>query len=131
MDKQVFANVDNFDFEYATYKGPLQQLDVAVGREVGGYAVKSAKFSNVSSVTLFLPASQGAETTRIYYVGFLGQWSERKQEPVINVYEFQANIADHEEYRVPRATFPCPRTEGRLHTSQEKEDKLGTSDLYF
>ena len=37
---------------------------------------RPAKFPNVSVVTLFFPASQGAETTRIYYVGFLGQWSE-------------------------------------------------------
>jgi hypothetical protein len=34
-----FANVDNFDFEDAD-KEPLQELDVAVGREVGEYAVK-------------------------------------------------------------------------------------------
>ncbi|KAH9037924.1 hypothetical protein EDB85DRAFT_1860999, partial [Lactarius pseudohatsudake] len=100
------------DFEYAADKEPLQQFDVVVGREVGEYAVQvsrpnamrlgayvpktrmSAKFSNVSSVTLFLPAFQGADTTRIYYVGFLGQWSG---EPVIAVHESQANIADHEK----------------------------------
>jgi hypothetical protein len=37
---------------------------------------RAAKFSNLSSITLFIPASQGAENTRIYYVGFLGSWSE-------------------------------------------------------
>lgn len=35
-----YANVDHFDFEDAADKEPLQQLDVAVGREVGEYAVK-------------------------------------------------------------------------------------------
>ncbi|KAH8994820.1 DUF1000-domain-containing protein [Lactarius akahatsu] len=104
----LFANVDNFDFEDAAEKEPLQQYDVAVGREVGEYAVKPAKFSNVSSVTLFFPASQGAETTRIYYVGFLGQWSERKQEPVITVYESQANIADHEKIQGTEGNFSLP-----------------------
>ncbi|KAI0259876.1 galactose-binding domain-like protein [Gloeopeniophorella convolvens] len=93
----LFANVDNLDFNDAAEKEPLQQFDVAVGREIGEYALKPAKFPNVSSVTLFFPASQGAETTRIYYVGFLGHWSERKSEPVITVYESQANLADHEK----------------------------------
>lgn len=37
---------------------------------------RPAKFPSVSTITLFFPASQGAETTRIYYIGFLGQWSE-------------------------------------------------------
>jgi len=104
----LFANADNLDFGDTTDKEPLQQFDVAVGREVGEYAVKPAKFSNVSSVTLFFPASQGAETTRIYYVGFLGQWSERKQEPVIAVYESQANIADHEKIQGTEGNFSMP-----------------------
>ena len=37
---------------------------------------RAAKFTNISSVTVFFPASQGADETRIYYLGFLGQWSE-------------------------------------------------------
>ncbi|KAH9011908.1 hypothetical protein EDB85DRAFT_2040054 [Lactarius pseudohatsudake] len=88
-------------------KEPLQQFDVAVGCDVGEY-VTSPPSSNASSVTLFLPASQGTETTRIYYVGFLGQWSERKQEPVITVYESQANIADHEEIQSVEGNFSLP-----------------------
>ena len=35
-----FANVDHLDFEDVADKVPLQQFDVAVGREVGEYAVK-------------------------------------------------------------------------------------------
>jgi len=37
---------------------------------------RAAKFTNISSITVFFPASQGADETRIYYLGFLGQWSE-------------------------------------------------------
>ena len=37
---------------------------------------RPAKFPSVTSITLYFPASQGADTTRIYYVGFLGVWSE-------------------------------------------------------
>jgi hypothetical protein len=37
---------------------------------------RTAKFANLSNITLLIPASQGAETTRIYYVAFLGSWME-------------------------------------------------------
>jgi hypothetical protein len=35
-----FANIDNLDFSDAQDKEPLQQFDVAVGREVGEYTLK-------------------------------------------------------------------------------------------
>jgi len=104
----LFANIDNLDFSDAQDKEPLQQFDVAVGREVGEYSLKPAKFPNVSTITLFFPASQGAETTRIYYIGFLGQWSERKQDPVITVYEARANLADHEKIQGMEGNFATP-----------------------
>jgi hypothetical protein len=37
---------------------------------------RTAKFSNVSSLTLFFPESQGSDTIQIYYLGFLGHWTE-------------------------------------------------------
>ncbi|KAI0297300.1 PITH domain-containing protein [Multifurca ochricompacta] len=104
----LFTNADDLDFSDAVEKVPAQKFDVATGREVGEYALKPAKFPNVSSVTLFFPASQGAETTRIYYIGFLGQWSERKQEPVITVYESRANLADHEKIQGTEGNFSMP-----------------------
>ncbi|KAI0278020.1 galactose-binding domain-like protein [Russula aff. rugulosa BPL654] len=81
----------------SSHKESLQQFDVAVGREVGEVHAKvsnctPAKFPNVSTITLFFPASQGAETTRIYYIGFLGQWSERKQDPVITIQGTDGNL---------------------------------------
>jgi DNA replication regulator DPB11 len=91
---------------------------------------RPAKFPNVSVITLFFPASQGAETTRIYYVGFFGQWSEvrlllsvslarcfmflilslhqRKQDPVITVYEAKPNLADHEKIQGTEGNFSMP-----------------------
>jgi len=85
------------------------------------------KFSNVSSLTLFFPESRGAETIRIYYLGFFGHWTEacstsliawseltiffqRKNNPVITVYETQANIADHPKIQ---------GTEGNFSTTQK------------
>jgi hypothetical protein len=86
-----FSNEDAFDFSDVADKTPVQEFDVAQGREVGEYAlrcglylcyttppnlIRTAKFSNVSSVSLYFPASQGADTTKIFYVGFLGTWTE-------------------------------------------------------
>lgn len=106
----LFANEDSLDFEDASDKTPTQEFDVPQGREVGEYAVKAAKFSGLSSITLFFPASQGADTTKLYYVGFLGQWSERKNKPVITVYETQANLADHEKIQGVDGTFNAPQS---------------------
>ncbi|TFL06181.1 PITH domain-containing protein [Pterulicium gracile] len=123
----IFANEDTLDFEDIGDRTPVQELDIAQGREVGEYVVKSvllpsntvrpwltrrstylfrtAKFANVSSITLFFPESQGADTVQIYYLGFLGHWTERKKDPVITVYEAQANLADHEKIQGTNAGF--------------------------
>jgi len=93
----LFANEDNLDFSDIADKTPTQEFSIPQNRDVGEYAVKVAKFSNLSSITLFFPASQGADSIRIYYVGLRGSWSERKRDPVITVYESQANLADHEK----------------------------------
>jgi len=91
----LFNNVEHLDFTEITEHKPTQEFEMPQGREVGEYHVMSAKFPAATSVTLYFPSSQGATTSRIYYVGFLGQWSERKSEPVIAVYESRANPADH------------------------------------
>ncbi|OBZ72242.1 PITH domain-containing protein P35G2.02 [Grifola frondosa] len=95
----LYANAEDLDFSNITDCKPTQEFIVPIGRDVGEYHVMAAKFPNATSITLFFPSSQGADTTRIYYVGFLGQWSERKYEPVITVYESQPNFADHERIR--------------------------------
>ncbi|KAG7089659.1 hypothetical protein E1B28_011319 [Marasmius oreades] len=93
----LFANEDNLDFSDVADRTPTQEFHVPQGREVGEYAVKTAKFNNISSLTLFFPGSQGAENIRVYYVGLLGSWTERANRPIITVYEAQANLADHEK----------------------------------
>jgi len=104
----LFANADSLDFDNIFDKTPAQEFSVPQSRDIGEYAVKAAKFSNLSSITLFIPASQGAENTRIYYVGFLGSWTERKNKPVVTVYETQANLADHEKIQGLDSTFSAP-----------------------
>ncbi|KAJ7081631.1 PITH domain-containing protein [Mycena belliarum] len=95
----LFTNEDNFDFSDVADKTVVQELGVAPGRDLGEYALRTAKFANVSSVSLFFPASQGADTTKIYYVGFLGHWTERKSSASLvgAVYEAAPSLADHEK----------------------------------
>ncbi|KAF8958327.1 galactose-binding domain-like protein [Flammula alnicola] len=104
----LFPNAPNLDFNDIADRTPTQEFVVPQNREVGEYSVKTAKFSNVSSVTLFVPASQGDDTTRIYYLGFLGTWTEAKHQPIITVYEAQANLADHEKIQGMDGTWSSP-----------------------
>ncbi|KAH9838796.1 galactose-binding domain-like protein [Rhodofomes roseus] len=104
----IFNNLEHVDFSNITDMKSVQEFDVAQGRDIGEYHVMPAKFSSVTSVTLFFPESQGADTTRIYYVGFLGTFSgERKGQPIITVYESRPNIADH-----PKITEALPNMQG-------------------
>ncbi|KAI0750030.1 galactose-binding domain-like protein [Daedaleopsis nitida] len=111
----LFPNAPNMDFSDIADKKPVQEFTIPQGREVGEYHVMPAKFPNVTSITLFFPASQGADTTRIYYVGFLGQWSEastlhilRKFEPVMTVYESKPNLADHDKIQGMNENWSAP-----------------------
>jgi len=93
----LYSNVEHLDFSDIAERKPTQEFNVAQSRELGEYHVMPAKFPNVTSITLFYPASQGADTTKIFYVGFLGSWTERKDTPVVAVYEVKPNLADHEK----------------------------------
>ncbi|KAF8622587.1 hypothetical protein AX15_006931 [Amanita polypyramis BW_CC] len=72
----LFANDMNLDFNDVADRIPTQELSIVQTREVGEYAIKIAKFNSISSISLYFPSSQGADTLRIYYLGFLGYWSE-------------------------------------------------------
>ncbi|KAI1784898.1 hypothetical protein LXA43DRAFT_1186179 [Ganoderma leucocontextum] len=106
----LFPNMEHLDFSDLEDKKPVQEFTIPQGRDVGEYHVMPAKFPNVTSMTLFFPASQGADTTRIYYVGFLGQWSERKFEPVLTVYESKPNLADHGKIQGLNENWTAPGT---------------------
>ncbi|KAF8340749.1 DUF1000-domain-containing protein [Cantharellus anzutake] len=93
----LFVNADQLDFNDASQITPTQEFEVAQSAEIGEYAVKQAKFPNVRSLTIFIPSSQGAEETRVLYLGFTGEFKELKEQPIITVYETQANLADHEK----------------------------------
>ncbi|KIL67450.1 hypothetical protein M378DRAFT_73711 [Amanita muscaria Koide BX008] len=106
----LYANELNADFNDIADMKPTQEFCVAQGREVGEYAVMAAKFSNISSITLFFPSSQGADAIQISYLGFLGSWSERTDKPIITVYEARPNIADHGKIQGMEGNFNVTQT---------------------
>ncbi|KAG8699370.1 hypothetical protein FRC09_006659 [Ceratobasidium sp. 395] len=93
----LFPNADELDFNDASEREPAQSFDVVQSRDVGEYTVKPAKFSSCRSITLFFPSAQGGDTVKIYYIGLVGEWSEFTRDPVITMYEAQANPADHQK----------------------------------
>ncbi|GAA5882038.1 hypothetical protein JCM3774_005118 [Rhodotorula dairenensis] len=90
----VFAN-QLLDFDEATSLEPTQTFEVPISRDVVEFAVRPAKFPSVRSLTLFFPSNHGEDTTRISYIGFKGEFSNFTRDPIITVYEAQANPADH------------------------------------
>ncbi|XP_064604629.1 PITH domain-containing protein 1-like [Liolophura sinensis] len=60
------------------------------------YTTKIARFSGVHHLSLHFPSNFGADSTKIYYIGLRGDYTEaRRQEVTICTYEARANPADH------------------------------------
>ncbi|KAG8760798.1 hypothetical protein FRC14_001826 [Serendipita sp. 396] len=91
----LFVNEDAMDFEDIDQKEAAQELDIPQSREIGEYQLKPTKFSNVRSLTVFVPSAQGADATRIYYIGFMGSFTKLSNQPIITVYESAPRLADH------------------------------------
>ena len=76
---------------------PDQEL--ALTRDSEGsveYPTKIVKFSNVNCVTLHFPSNFGEETTKIYYIGLKGDFTEAAREGILIAnYESAPNPADH------------------------------------
>jgi PITH domain len=65
------------DFEEATSQPCAQEFDLVQSlREAVEYQVRVSKFSNVKTLSLFFPSNFGAESTRIYFIGFKGEFTE-------------------------------------------------------
>ncbi|KAI8069381.1 galactose-binding domain-like protein [Gongronella butleri] len=93
---KVFVNRDDMDFDAAESYTPVQTWDlVHQNDDVAEYQTRITKFTNVRNLTLFFPDNFGADTSIIRYLGFKGEWSEMKRDPIITVYEANANPADH------------------------------------
>lgn len=58
--------------------------------------VKRTLFNNVYSLSLFFEDNYGDDVTRVYYLGFKGEFMRLNKEPVEFLYEKAANPKDHE-----------------------------------
>lgn len=95
---KVHVNRDDLDFPTASSLQPTQTLELSQTNELQDIPVKRALFNTVRSLDLFFEDnwSQGEEEeTRLYYIGFKGEWMKLSREPVNFLYEAAANPQDH------------------------------------
>ncbi|KAI5778212.1 PITH domain-containing protein [Geopyxis carbonaria] len=106
---KLFSNRDDLDFSSAADMLPVQTLDIPLhtGEDYIEIPVKRALFNNIHSLTLFIEEnhSNGEEdTTSLSYLGFKGDFTRLRKDPVITLYEAAANPADHKNL-VPGAQY--------------------------
>ncbi|ORX56815.1 DUF1000-domain-containing protein [Hesseltinella vesiculosa] len=93
---KVFVNRDDMDFDAAESYTAVQTWElVQQVDQVAEYQTRITKFTNVRNLTLFFPDNFGGDTSIIRFLGFKGEWTEMKRDPIITVYEANANPADH------------------------------------
>ncbi|EGG02019.1 uncharacterized protein MELLADRAFT_91584 [Melampsora larici-populina 98AG31] len=76
---------------------PTQVLEIPTTDELVEFPVRVAKFSSVSVLSLFIDGNPSGSKTRVYFLGFKGEFSALSRKPVIAIYEAQANPTDHEK----------------------------------
>lgn len=57
--------------------------------------MKRTSFGNTYSLTLFIEDNYGDDVTRVYWIGFKGEFMNLNREPVEVLYEKAANPKDH------------------------------------
>ncbi|ORZ19241.1 DUF1000-domain-containing protein [Lobosporangium transversale] len=99
---KAFVNKDDLDFDNAESTVPTQEWDLVEDShgQIAEYSTRVAKFTSIRSLTLFFSENFGGDVTKISFIGLKGEFSEFKRDPIITVYELQANPADH---KVPGA----------------------------
>lgn len=93
---KLFTNKDDLDFGSAAEQTPTQTLTLSRTSDVQEIPVKRTLFNNVYSLSLFFDDNYGDVVTRVYYLGFKGEFMRLNREPVEFLYEKAANPKDHE-----------------------------------
>ncbi|EDW12950.1 PITH domain-containing protein CG6153 isoform X1 [Drosophila mojavensis] len=95
---KLFKNRPKMTFDDARGKAD-QEFELT--RDCRGeveYSPKVVTFSSVHHLSLYFPSNYGDDVTRIYYIGFRGEFTEAHFHGVtICNYESRANISDHKE----------------------------------
>ncbi|CAK0741077.1 hypothetical protein CVIRNUC_001298 [Coccomyxa viridis] len=93
---RAYTNREDLDFSTVAELPPMQQWDLQ--ENLNGsieYPTQVPKFSGVHCIDLHIPTSFGADSTKIHFIGFKGEFTEGKREAVIAVYEAKPLISDH------------------------------------
>ncbi|EOB06119.1 UPF0424 protein C1orf128 [Anas platyrhynchos] len=75
-EMRLFKNIPHMSFDDAG-REPDQMF--SLNRDPTGeleYPTKVARFSSVSHLSIHFPKNFGAETTKIFYIGLKGEWTE-------------------------------------------------------
>lgn len=60
------------------------------------YLFRIVKFSSINHLTIHIPRNYGNESTKVYYIGLRGEFSEGHRHGVtICTYEARPSMADH------------------------------------
>ncbi|KAL0605137.1 Acyl-protein thioesterase 2 [Plecturocebus cupreus] len=95
-EMRLYKNIPQMSFD-DTEREPDQTF--SLNRDLTGeleYATKISRFSNVYHLSIHISKNFGADTTKVFYIGLRGEWTElRRHEVTICNYEASANPADH------------------------------------
>ncbi|KAL8706395.1 MAG: hypothetical protein Q9201_000541 [Fulgogasparrea decipioides] len=92
---KLFSNRDDLDFAAASDLQPMQTLELSQTSEIQDLPVKRTLFGNTYNLNLFVEDNYGDELTRIFWIGFKGEYMNLNREPVEVLYEKAANPKDH------------------------------------
>ncbi|KAM9685702.1 PITH domain-containing protein 1 isoform 1-T1 [Trichechus inunguis] len=104
-EMRLYKNIPQMSFD-DTDREPDQTF--SLNRDLTGeleYATKISRFSNVYHLSIHISKNFGADTTKVFYIGLRGEWTElRRHEVTICNYEASANPADHKVHQVTPQT---------------------------
>ncbi|XP_045142086.1 PITH domain-containing protein 1-like [Echinops telfairi] len=104
-EMRLYKNIPQMSFG-DTDREPDQTF--SLNRDVTGeleYATKISHFSNVYHFSIHISKNFGADTTKIFYIGLRGEWTElHRHEVTICNYEASANPSDHKIHQVTPQT---------------------------
>ncbi|EFA79350.1 UPF0424 family protein [Heterostelium album PN500] len=93
---KAYINKDNLDFGNINGTAAIQEWNLHEDFDGSiSYSTKITKFNNINLLTLYFPTNFGAPTTRIYYIGLKGTYTNTKREVVTAVYESKPQLSDH------------------------------------
>ncbi|KAI1722854.1 PITH domain-containing protein [Ditylenchus destructor] len=94
---RIFKDKDNMSFDEVSTMKPIQEMQLKQDDAAQiDYPLIATKFASVSSLTLYINANFGADSTRIFYIGLRGEYErDFRDKVVIATYEARPVPDDH------------------------------------